>query len=162
MKRLLWSGLWSVMIVATTVVPVVASRSQDKPAKANIRDRLIGAWRLVWLEEQGADGKVYRADRVGTLVYSADGHMSVQIMARDPGAAAPAGPVQYELGGYEAYYGRYDIDEQGHSVTHHVEGALVRTLIGKDLTRVYEFSGKQLILKSSRQDEHWTIAWEHY
>jgi hypothetical protein len=43
-----------------------------------------------------------------------------------------------------------------------VEGALVRTLIGNDLTRVYQLSGKQLILKSSRSDEHWTIAWEHF
>jgi len=36
----------------------------------------------------------------------------------------------------------------------------VRSLIGKNLTRVYRFEGKQLILKSSRPDEHWTIAWE--
>ena len=75
---------------------------------------------------------------------------------------AAVGSVQYEEGGYEAYYGRYDVDERTHSVTHHVEGALVRSLIGKDLTRVYEFSGNRLVLKSSRQDDHWTIAWEHY
>ena len=161
MKRLLWSGLGSLMIMVV-MLGVSVSRSQDKPANAGIGDRLIGAWRLAWLENPGADGKVQRADSVGTLVYTADGHMSVQIMAHDPGAAPAAGPVQYELGGYEAYYGRYDIDERAHSVTHHVEGALVRSLIGKDLTRVYEFSGKQLILKSSRQDEHWTITWEHY
>jgi len=150
------------VIAMTILVGVAVSRSQDKPANEGVRDRLIGAWRLAWQEDPGADGKLHRADTVGTLVYTADGHMSVQIMARDPGAAPAAGPVQYELGGYEAYYGRYDIDEKAHSVTHHVEGALVRTLIGKDLTRVYEFSGKQLILKSSRQDEHWVIAWEHY
>jgi len=88
--------------------------------------------------------------------------MSVQIMAREPEALPSAGPVQYEQCGYEAYYGKYEVDERAHSVTHHVEGALVRTLIGRDLTRVYGFSGKQLILKSSREDEHWTITWEHY
>jgi hypothetical protein len=36
----------------------------------------------------------------------------------------------------------------------------VRTLIGKDLTRVYEFSGKKLIVKSSSPNEHWRVAWE--
>jgi len=73
------------------------------------------------------------------------------------------GPVKYEQLGYEAYYGKYvDVDESAHSVTHHVEGSLVRTLIGRDLTRMYQFSGKQLILKSFRDDEHWTIVWEHH
>jgi hypothetical protein len=71
-------------------------------------------------------------------------------------------PVKYDQGGYEAYYGTYDANEQAHTVTHHVQGSLVRALIGKDLTRVYRFSDGQLILKSSRPDEHWTIAWEHY
>ena len=133
-----------------------------KKLKEGIQAQLIGAWRLAWIEAQGADGKLHRADRTGILVYTRDGHMSVQIMARDSGAPPAAELVQYEQGGYEAYYGRYDVDEPAHSVTHHVEGALVRTLIGHDLTRVYRFSGKQLILKSSRPDEHWTVAWERY
>jgi hypothetical protein len=38
----------------------------------------------------------------------------------------------------------------------------VRSLIGKDLTRIYTFSGKQLVLTSSRPDESWRIVWEHY
>ena len=89
--------------------------------------------------------------------------MSVQIML--PGAddaRTVTNPVKYDQGGYEAYYGTYEIDEQAHTVTHHVEGALVRALVGKNLTRVYRFEDGQLILKSSRPDEHWTIAWEHY
>ena len=61
-----------------------------------------------------------------------------------------------------AYFGTFEVNEQAHTVTHHVEGALVRSLIGNDLTRVYRFSGNQLVLTSSRPDEHWTIAWEHY
>lgn len=45
--------------------------------------------------------------------------------------------------------------------TFHVEGALVRTLIGKALRRRYEFSGDQLIVKSVNPNEHWKVAWEH-
>ena len=71
-------------------------------------------------------------------------------------------PVQYVQGGYEASFGTYEIDEPAHHFIFHVEGALVRSLIGKDLTRVFEFSGKQLIVKSSDPDEHWRVAWEHY
>jgi hypothetical protein len=44
----------------------------------------------------------------------------------------------------------------------HVEGALVRSLIGKDLPRSFESSGNQLIVKSTRPEEHWRVTWEHY
>ena len=37
----------------------------------------------------------------------------------------------------------------------------MRTFIGKDLPRAFEFSGKQLIVKSSAE-EHWKVTWEHY
>jgi hypothetical protein len=93
--------------------------------------------------------------------------MSVQVMYRNPpanpqAATTNAAPVQYAQGGYEASFGSYQINESAHTFTFHVEGALVRTLIGKDLTRVYNFSDKQLIVKSSNPDEHWRVAWERY
>ena len=58
----------------------------------------------------------------------------------------------------KASYGTYQVDERAHTFTFHVEGALVRSLVGKDLPRSYEFSGKQLIVKSTRADEHWRVA----
>ena len=136
----------------------------------SIRDQFVGAWQLAWLEEQGADGKTHRADCSGLLVYTPDGHMSVQVMYRNPPAtsqassqkATNAAPVQYAQGGYEASFGTYEINEDGHTFIYHVDGALVRTLIGKDLSRAFEFSGNQLIVKSTHADEHWRVAWEHY
>ena len=83
-------------------------------------------------------------------------------MERDPQAATSALPSQYSQGGYEASWGRYTVDERAHTFTFHVEGAFVRTLVGKDLSRSYEFSGRQLIVKSTRQDEHWRVVWERY
>jgi hypothetical protein len=141
------------------------SGSQDR-GKGNIQDRFVGAWRLAWLEEQGADGKVRKADCTGLLVYTRDGHMSVQVMYRNPPAssqaATTAAPIQYAQGGYEASFGRYEIDESAHTFTFHVEGALVRTLIGKDLPRAFELSGNQLIVRSTHPEERWRVAWEHY
>ena len=58
--------------------------------------------------------------------------------------------------------GELVIDESTYTFTFHVEGALVRTLIGKDLPRAFELSGKQLIVKSTHPEEHWRVAWEHY
>jgi hypothetical protein len=87
--------------------------------------------------------------------------MPVQVMERNPQAQSLAGPEQYSQGGYQASFGAYEIDESAHTFTFHVEGALVRSLIGKDLRRAFEFSGKQLIVKSTRPDEQWRVAWEH-
>jgi hypothetical protein len=154
------------MLAAVTVLTlsgVSRPQSAEKPDTGSVKDRLIGAWRLAWQDEQGADGKMnHIVDYQGTIVYTRDGHMSVQIMLPTERARDVSNPVKYDQGGYEAYYGSYEVDEQAHTVTHHVQGSLVRALVGKDLTRVYRFSDGQLILKSSRPDEHWTIAWERY
>jgi hypothetical protein len=120
-------------------------------------DRFVGAWRLAWLEEEGTDRNVHKADCTGLLVYTPDGHISVQVMYRNQQTGS-----SYAQGGYEASYGTYQLDENARTFTFHVEGALVRTLIGKDLRRAYEFSGKQLIVKSVNPNEHWKVAWEHY
>jgi hypothetical protein len=140
----------------------VASVSAMAQPASGVRDQFVGAWRLAWLEQQGADGKQHRIECCGMLVYTRDGHMAVQVMDRLPQAERRARPEQYSLGGYEASYGTYDVDERAHTFTFHVEGALVRTLIGKDLQRAFEFQGRQLIVKSARADEHWRVAWERY
>ena len=155
MRQALFAAVW---VLVAGVSPGIAQSGAGESA----RDRLIGSWRLAWVEEQQADGTMKRyTDRRGTIVYTRDGHMSVQIMLPELQSATGNNPVKYDRGSYEAYYGPYQVDEAVNTVTHHVEGALLRSLVGKDLTRVYRFEGKQLILKSSRPDEHWTIAWEH-
>jgi hypothetical protein len=159
MKRLLLLGVMSLLIGMTA--PTLAG-GQDHAGNDGIRDRFVGAWRLASLEQKGADGTINESDSSGLLVFTRDGHVSVQVMDRNPQVQTAAGPEQYSQGGYEASFGTYEIDESVHTFTFHVEGALVRTLIGKDLARAFEFSGKQLIVKSTRSDEHWRVVWEHY
>jgi hypothetical protein len=146
-----------VIVLAAAGLP----SSQGASAGQNVRDRLIGAWHLVSLEEEGHDGKMRKADCTGLLVYTRDGHMSVQVMYREPQQATESASTQYAQGGYEASFGTYKIDG-ANSFTFHVDGALVRTLIGKDLKRVIEFSENRLIVKSPDPNEHWRVTWEHY
>ena len=133
-------------------------------AKSDAADRngLVGAWRLVELDQPGPDGKLKRVDSSGLFVFTSDGHLSVQLMDHEPKQEKPTSPEQYSQGGYEASYGRYTVDEQTHTFTFHVEGALVRSLIGKDLLRAFEISGNRMIVKSARPDEHWRVVWERY
>jgi hypothetical protein len=157
MKKLLALGALSLFIG----IAAGTLSGQSHSGNDSVRDRLVGAWRLASLKQEGADGKIRTSDSTGLLVFTRDGHISVQVMDRNPPAQAAAGPEQYSQGGYEASFGTYEIDD-AHTFTFHVEGALVRTLIGKDLPRAFELSGKQLIVKPTRPDEHWRVTWEHY
>jgi hypothetical protein len=159
MKTLLSLGAVSLVIAMTAIT---LSGSPHGGGNDSIQDRFVGAWRLASLEAPGPDGKIHKADSIGLLVFTRNGDISVQVMERNPPPQSSAPPDQYSQGGYEASFGTYKIDESTHTFTYHVEGALVRTLIGKDLPRAFEFSGKQLIVKSTRSEEHWKAIWEHY
>ncbi len=161
MKRVLLPGVVSLLLGLSTLGSPSFSRGQDREDAA-ARGRFVGAWRLVWMEEPAADGKVHRADCTGMFVFTREGRASVQVMYRSPEPGTPGGPVQYAQGGYEASFGRYEVDEAAHTFTYHVEGALVRSLVGKDLVRSFELSGGQMIVRSSNPNEKWRVAWEHY
>jgi len=156
MKRL--SSLGIVILMAFITVPL---GGQPKGGPADIRGHFIGAWRLVELDEPDSDGKIHKADCTGLLVYTQDGHMSVQVMYHNPQSGNAGGGVQYAQGGYEASFGSYQTNDD-RTFTFHVEGALVRTLTGKDLKRAYELSGKRLTVKSADSSEHWKVVWERY
>ena len=137
----------------------VSAVSQAQTANSD-RERLVGAWHLASIS--GPDGKpITTGVPAGMLIYTRDGHMSVQLMyPKSAGALSN----EYVENGYEASFGRYDINETTHTVTHHVQGSNTRDLlVGKDLPRVYQFSAEgNLIIKSARPEEHWSVRWEHY
>ena len=162
MKKLMSMRVVPLLVAVAAILSAAASRAQEPKVGDDARDRFIGAWRLVWLEEPGPDGSVHRADCTGMFVFTRDGHASVQVMYRNPQVGTAAGPLQYAQGGYEATFGRYQVDPSARTFTYHVEGALVRSLIGKDLVRSFELSGSQLIVRSSNSTERWRVAWEHY
>ena len=148
-------------VVALGGLSQVQSAAKKGPTPGSDREKFIGAWHLASLETSGVDGKVNRiTDLKGMLLYTRDGHMSVQLMYPESAAALSN---DYVLNGYEASFGSYDLDEAKHTVTHHVQGSVTNGLVGKDLTRVYQLTDdRHLIIKSARPDEHWSVTWEHY
>jgi hypothetical protein len=144
------------IMAAVAISGSAQSRSGSKPEK----ERFIGAWHLVSIV--GPDGKlVAGTPPKGMLIYTGDGHMSVQLMY--PKAASTVSN-EYVQNGYEASFGSYDLDEATHTVTHHVQASITRdSLVGKDLRRVYRFSPDgHLTIRSARPDERWAVTWEHY
>ena len=144
------AGVSVVMILATPV----ASKGQRSTAVQNTPDVFVGSWRLVSLERTEPGGRTEKPDCAGQFLFTADGHAAVQVMYRNTGAGD-----QYAQGGYEATFGRYTVDEKTHTFTFHVDGALVRMLVGQDLRRTYTFTGSQLIVEPVNKEEHWRVVW---
>ena len=132
------------------------SVTAQKPKQGSARERLIGAWHLVRIDVPGEAVPQPK----GMLIYTRDGHMSVQLMYPQ---SANGLSNEYVRNGYEASFGTYDIDEANHTVTHHVLGSVTgEMLVGKNLQRRYEFTADgRLIIRSTRPDEHWFVTWEH-
>ena len=134
--------------------------AEQKRASGSDRERLLGAWHLKSMN--GPDGKLLTTSvPTGMLIYTHDGHMSVQLMY--PKSASSLSN-EYVLNGYEASFCSFAISEASHTITHQVLGANTGdVLVGKDLPRVYQFSPDgHLVIRSARPDEHWSVTWEHY
>jgi hypothetical protein len=162
MKKQLSFGMVSLLFALATLSSATLPGGQERDKSAGIPEQFIGAWRLVSLEVVDADGKVQRSDSTGMFVFTREGRLAVQVMDRTPQPNPQASPEQYSQGGYEATFGRFEVDERTNTFTYYVEGSLVRTLVGKALPRSYEFKGKQLIVKSTNPAERWRVVWEHY
>lgn len=127
--------------------------SQTAGAKPEESKKFVGTWRLVSRTDRLTDGKTFLepslgGDPLGYLMYDTTGHVAVQLMRRnrasaegqiDNASSPTAGSAPASLNGYEAYFGTYTVVESAHTVTHHVEGALIPANIGKDLVRNYSF-----------------------
>jgi len=162
--RVLRTCVVSVAIMTLVCPSGLAAR---QPARPSERQTLMGVWELVSLQDHRANGEVLDwmgKKPSGILIYSPDGHMSVQIM-RDPHPAvgvsmwssdgrdllpsASASEIRNAYGGYYAYFGRWEIDEGTRTVTHRVRGSMRAVEVGADYVRPYELSGEHLLLRST-------------
>ena len=88
-------------------------------------------------------------------------------MAIDCGTSSPAPSENSQsVNGYDAYFGTYTVDENNHTVTHHLEGALAAADVGKNLVREFQVSGEKLTIivrtNSSKEKEKQirTLIWQ--
>ncbi len=157
MKTTLYLAALAIVAAMISLAPAQSAKKQGAD-----REKLIGAWHLVHIdspESKGPDTKMPQP--VGMLLYTRDGHVSVQLMY--PKSQRDLNN-QYVRDGYEASFGTYDIDEATHTLTHHVLASNTGDLlVGKDLPRTYQFAGDgRLIIRSANPDEHWSVTWRHY
>ena len=153
--------MWALAVVgALSGLALAQSAPKQSGDGASARETFVGAWRLAWMEEPGPDGTITRiTDRKGTLMYTRDGRMSVQIQFPESQSSVSN---DYVLSGYEASFGTYEVNEEAQRITRHVEGSITRGLVGRRLTRAYRFSDGRLTMRSVRPEERWSTTWERY
>lgn len=128
---------------------------------------LVGTWELYFREDRTERGAVHPdpglgADPTGLLIYDAGGHFSAQFMKRDrsdrgggaPTSAADGVNNSRAVGGYDAYFGRYTVDESTGEVTQTLDGALATENVGMVVTRRMVVEGDELTLRLP------TTAWD--
>ncbi|MBT5773514.1 MAG: hypothetical protein HOH95_03960 [Dehalococcoidia bacterium] len=120
---------------------------------------LVGAWRLVSYEAQSPEGVEvfpFGVGATGMIIWDADGSFSAQI---SPGSSSGDREPSYI-----AYFGRWELDEGGRAVLHHVAGSVTAAL--RDTTQrrelAFDSDGKRVTLTPPARDGAvaMSLVWE--
>lgn len=143
-------------------------------SESDIRDQIVGTWKLVSAEQTMKDGTTrpyprFGAKGKGFLMYQRDGYMCADLVNPDrPEWADPVHPTQEEklaaADGTFAYCGRYEIDVKQKQIVHLPELATDQGYVGSRQIRPYTFENGQLVLSDIEKDDpsvaRWKIVWE--
>jgi Lipocalin-like domain len=117
----------------------------------SLKEKIIGAWRLVSFEQESKDGKItfpLGKDARGYLYYLIDGHVSVHIMRTGRQISLEDGVLKYNELGYLAYGGHYYFDETRMVMTHEVDVSLYPEWTGTAQVRKVDLKWPYLQLSS--------------
>jgi len=136
---------------------------------------LIGTWRLLSRLDRDASNNLVDEPSLGSdplalLFFDGEGNFAAQFMKRDRGAPAAA-PVftgrnnTTAIGGYDAYFGTYEVDEASGDVRTHLVGALSPGHVGATMVRNMKVEDGKLVIRlatTTAGDKlvHRTLTWE--
>ena len=119
---------------------------------------LPGTWRLLRRFDRTAKGErrtepAAESDHLALLIYDRAGNFAAQFMKRDRSApladvpAPSAANNSRAIGGYDAYFGTYTINEADGTVTQQLVGALSKENVGLVVTRQMKVEGDTLTVQ---------------
>lgn len=139
-----------------------------------IRNRIVGTWTLVSMEQVMKDGTTrpfpsFGPHAKGFLMYQAEGYMCGEIVNpdrpkwADPARITPKEKLAAAEGAF-AYCGRYEIDVKRERIVHLPEVATDAGYVGSRQIRPYRFESGRLILSDVEKDDpsvsRWKLTWE--
>jgi ketosteroid isomerase-like protein len=158
--------------------PITSARPAESMLPGGPPKGIVGTWRLVTFEDV-EDGKVIRRfgeKPLGLFVYTADGHVIIQIAnpanpacvtqgkkslpgRKDDIALPTCTPEQLEalLDGTVAYWGTYSVDLAAGEVIHHVQSDVANGYAGTEQHRPFHLNGDRLVIGDGKT---WTRVLE--
>lgn len=125
--------------------------------------RFVGTWKLVECIEtdpQGNNIYPWGRDAIGYLIYTAEHIMSVQMMRKKRDITGVPQTCLDITKDYNAYFGRFEIDEALKTVTHVLEGNIDPQMIGIRKVRAYSFHEDKLALVTQKESLSIKITWQ--
>jgi len=119
---------------------------------ADDENLIVGTWKLVRFEnfDEGISSHPFGEKPIGYFIYTHDGHVSVHIQTMEQPKEWASLKVPPDEGGpdpwYVGYFGRYSLNLEAGTVTHHVEGGTVLGYPGTDQERPFVLIGDRLII----------------
>ena len=122
-----------------------------------LSESLPGTWELLSRIDVTSDGGEREepslgSDPIALLYYDRSGHFAAQFMKRDRSASTmtdlgPAGANNSRaIGGYDAYFGTYRVDDGTSTVTQVLTGSLSAETVGLQIARQMSVSGDRLVI----------------
>lgn len=136
--------------------------------ESDIRDLIVGTWKLVLTEETMNDGATrpftnFGPHAKGFLMYQSDGYMCAVLVNPDRQKQAVEKKTAAADGTF-FYCGRYEIDVEQKQIVHLPEVASDPTWVGSPQVRPYAFEGNRLIFSDAEKRDptisRWKIVWE--
>lgn len=125
--------------------------------------RLPGTWRLLSRIDVDGDGNEVADPALGSapiamLFYDRSGHFAAQFMNPDRSqpVAEPTSAARNNtraVGGYDAYFGEYSVDDATGIVTQKLLGSLSKQNVGDTISRQMAVAGNSLVIRLE------TLAW---
>ncbi len=131
--------------------------SKLKKRSRDLRHNMLGVWWLLSREDIAEDGtqrldQPLGSDPLGILTYAPD-RFAAQFMKRDrsnesSSESSIAGQNNTgAVGGYDAYFGTYEVEEVSGNVIHRLEGALTIENIGIEVSRNLQVENDRLVIQ---------------
>lgn len=167
-------SILAAMLSVYALFAVQLASAAESPAAAG----LVGTWRLVSFEDVENGQTIHRfGDKpLGIFIYTADGHVAIQIAnpanpacvavgkkfgpgRKDDSAVPACTPEQAQalLDGYVAYWGTYTVDAEAGVVIHHVQSDISGGYAGTDQRRPFRLEGDRLVIGDGKT---WTRVLE--
>jgi Lipocalin-like domain len=142
-------------LVFTSIAVATLFIANQSPASDSDRNSLVGTWRFTTFVDTPEGGQpvyAFGKNPIGFFVFTADGHVFLNIMRNPPNAALEGvdpDPDSCLPDWFCAYFGTYTLDRQKGTWVTHVLGSNMPNYHGTDQARPFTLHGDNLVISET-------------